>query len=157
MFALMASSGLALCVVPVSAEDADPPVPGGDPSETETAKSPRGPGGPSGPGGPRGGKGKGKWKRGGAGGHGGPGEMFEQADADGDGKVTKEEFVAAAVERAERMFGHIDEDKSGDVTKEEVKSARERHEGWRRREGDGSGKPDGRPGGFGGPKRPSQS
>ena len=143
---IIACAGFLICVVPVSAENTDPPVPGGDPAET--SKSDRGPGGPAEPGGPRGGKGK--WKRGGP---GGPGHMFEQADADGDGKVTKEEFVAAAVERAGRMFEHMDEDQSGDVTKEEIKSVRDRFEGGRHREG-------GRPGGFGGPggsKRPSES
>jgi Ca2+-binding EF-hand superfamily protein len=77
--------------------------------------------------------------------------MFEQADANGDGKVTKEEFVAAAVERAERMFGHLDADESGDVTKEEIKAARERFEGHGQR-GGGPGGRFGRPGGA---ERPS--
>jgi len=44
---------------------------------------------------------------GGGHGHGGM-AMMHRADANGDGKVTRNEFLAAAKQRAERMFNHMD-------------------------------------------------
>jgi len=53
------------------------------------------------------------------GGHKG-GKMFERHDINGDGVVTKAEFL----ESAEAMFAKLDLDGNGEVTKEETKKAR---------------------------------
>ncbi|MDH5723355.1 MAG: EF-hand domain-containing protein [Alphaproteobacteria bacterium] len=45
-------------------------------------------------------------------------KMFEKHDANGDGKVTKEEFIAKAEER----FNSMDTDGNGEVTMEESKA-----------------------------------
>lgn len=55
---------------------------------------------------------------------GNPEEMFKKADANGDGSLSKEEFLATPrgkenPERAEKMFGAKDKDKDGKLTKEE--------------------------------------
>lgn len=52
-----------------------------------------------------------------------PGELFDLADADGDGRVTREELAAAiaaqlAAER-ERLFARIDADGDGQISKAE--------------------------------------
>lgn len=49
----------------------------------------------------------------------GPG-MFEDLDANQDGKVTTEEFAAKQKERQDKMFGHLDKNSDGAITKEEV-------------------------------------
>lgn len=59
-------------------------------------------------------------------GHGGKGEMklermFEKGDKDGDGVISKEEFLANAEER----FTAMDADADGKVTKEEAKAHHE--------------------------------
>lgn len=69
------------------------------------ASRPAGPGGPGGPGGGR--------ER------GGPGGMM---DADGDGKITKQEYVAAQT----RRFDMLDANKDGQVTKAERDALRAR-------------------------------
>lgn len=59
--------------------------------------------------------------------HGGPdgergkhkGKMFEMHDTDGDGVVTKDEFLSHAEER----FGKMDADGDGKITKEESAEA----------------------------------
>ena len=48
-------------------------------------------------------------------------KMFSKKDADGDGKVSKEEFLKGAkdAEKAEKAFGRLDKDKDGSLNKEE--------------------------------------
>lgn len=60
--------------------------------------------------------------------HGGEGQrpQMPKLDADGDGKVTKDEFAAGAAQRAKFFFEHMDENKDGKVTAEEFKAAEER-------------------------------
>ncbi|MEZ5301890.1 MAG: EF-hand domain-containing protein [Verrucomicrobiales bacterium] len=62
-----------------------------------------------------------------------PAEMFKANDADGDGKISEQEFVDAAVKRAKEFFARLDADKDGSLTMEEMKSAapRARPEGGR--------------------------
>ena len=47
------------------------------------------------------------------------------SDADGDGRVSREEAAAAATERSNKWFDKLDADKDGFVTKEEMSKARE--------------------------------
>jgi len=54
-------------------------------------------------------------------GEGKRGKMFEKHDTNGDGTVSKSEFLSHAEER----FSKIDKDDSGDISKEEAKAARE--------------------------------
>ena len=57
--------------------------------------------------------------------HGGPkgkGKMFEKHDVDGDGTISKEEFLNHAEER----FSNIDTDGDGVVSKEEAKAGHEK-------------------------------
>ena len=48
------------------------------------------------------------------------GKMMEKVDTDGDGKVSKEEFMA----KHEKMFTKMDADGDGYLSKEEMKKAR---------------------------------
>ncbi len=48
-------------------------------------------------------------------------KMFEKHDTNGDGVISKEEFMAHAEER----FGKMDKDGDGKVTKEEAREVRE--------------------------------
>lgn len=57
----------------------------------------------------------GEGQRRGPGGQGGPGGMMRMADANGDGKISRDEFVAAQL----RRFDQMDENKDGKATKEE--------------------------------------
>lgn len=60
---------------------------------------------------------------------GGPGGGLRRADKDGDGKITKDEYLAAQLER----FDNQDADKDGQLTKAERDAAREarmREGGW---------------------------
>lgn len=50
------------------------------------------------------------------------GKMFERADANGDGVITKDEFMATAEER----FSKMDLDGNGEITKDEAREAREK-------------------------------
>lgn len=86
------------------------------------------PGGPGSPGGPGGGR-----ERGGPGG---------RIDADGDGKISKQEYVAAQT----RRFDMLDADKDGQVTKAERDALRARMQ----RPSDGAGNWGGGGGGAGG-------
>ena len=52
------------------------------------------------------------WRGRGCHGHGGM-AMMHHADANGDGKVTKDEFMSAAKKRAQRMFAHMDANGDG--------------------------------------------
>ena len=55
------------------------------------------------------------------GGEGHKGGMFKKHDTNGDGAVSKEEFLSHAEER----FSKVDADGSGDISKEEAKAAHE--------------------------------
>ena len=56
--------------------------------------------------------------------------LFEKADADGNGEISREEWMASA----EARFSRADADESGAVTKEEMKAAREkRREEWKKK------------------------
>jgi len=49
---------------------------------------------------------------------------FKMLDANGDGKVTKEEFVAAAQKRAAARFDKLDTQNKGYLTKDDFMAAR---------------------------------
>ncbi len=74
-------------------------------------------------------------------GEGGPrgkdkaGQFFARADADGDGKVSKEEHLAMAEQRFEMM----DTDGDGYITKEEMQEKMQMMQGSRRGQGKGKG------------------
>ncbi|MBI4804967.1 MAG: EF-hand domain-containing protein [Desulfovibrio sp.] len=51
---------------------------------------------------------------------------FKVLDANGDGKVTKEEFLAASQKRAEARFAKLDKDNKGYLTKDDFTAAREK-------------------------------
>ena len=53
-------------------------------------------------------------------GHDHKGKMMEKVDTDGDGKISKEEFMA----KHEKMFTKMDVDGDGYLSKEEMKNAR---------------------------------
>ena len=93
------------------AEDGPPPPEAGAPHEPP-------PGGPDGPppGGPEGGPGK----------HGDRGaKMFEEADKNKDGVLTKDEMLDAHKNRVDDMFEKLDADKSGTLSKAELDKGRE--------------------------------
>ena len=52
-------------------------------------------------------------------GEGRKGKMMERVDTDGDGFISKSEFVA----KHEKMFAKIDSDGDGKISKEEMKNA----------------------------------
>jgi len=54
-------------------------------------------------------------------GHGDKGKKFEKHDLNGDGIITKDEFLSGASER----FGKMDANGDGSVSKEEAKTAKE--------------------------------
>lgn len=51
---------------------------------------------------------------------------FKRLDANSDGKVTKEEFLAAAQKQAEARFAKLDVQNKGFLTKEDFMAAREK-------------------------------
>ena len=51
---------------------------------------------------------------------------FTMLDANGDGKVTKEEFLAASQKRAEARFAKLDKDNKGYLTKDDFTAARDK-------------------------------
>lgn len=51
-------------------------------------------------------------------------EMFAKTDKDGDGVLSKEEFIASHRERAEKAFDAMDANKDGKLSKEELKEGR---------------------------------
>lgn len=53
-------------------------------------------------------------------------KAFKMYDANGDGKITKEEYVAAAQKRAEARFAKLDKDNKGYLTKDDFMAAREK-------------------------------
>lgn len=87
-------------------------------------------------------------------------DAFKKMDANGDGKVSKEEFLEFSKREAEDRFSKIDTTGSGSISKEQISEAmrrmrggdagQRRPEGFRRPEGDGGGvRP--RPGGDNAP------
>lgn len=53
-------------------------------------------------------------------------KAFKMLDANGDGKVTKEEFLAASQKRAEARYAKLDPEGKGYLTKEDFAQAREK-------------------------------
>ncbi len=53
------------------------------------------------------------------------GAMFDQADVDKDGALTRDEMLAAHKKRVNEIFDKLDADKSGTVTKDEMNKGRE--------------------------------
>ena len=66
-------------------------------------------------------------------------EKFAKADANADGALSKEEFLADVTARATERFTETDTNKDGKVSKEEMNAAREkmRAEAQARREAKG--------------------
>lgn len=103
-----------------------------------------------------------------------PGDMLKRADTDGDGKVSKDEFIKARAADQEEAFGRIDANADGFIDQVEVSQIAERMraaagrggpEGMRRPEGGEGGfrRPEGGPegmrrpeGGEGGFRRPAE-
>jgi len=57
-------------------------------------------------------------------------EWFKKADANGDGKLSLDEFKAACTKGdAEKKFAEADTNKDGFLTPEELKAAHEKHAG----------------------------
>ena len=83
-------------------------------------------------------------------GRGNPGEFLKRADADNDGKVSKEEFVKFRTAEADEQFARIDANGDGFVGEEEVKAIAERmRAGMEGRGGpEGMRRPGGDEGGF---------
>lgn len=50
--------------------------------------------------------------------------MFKKTDTDGDGKISKDEFLKSHQERAEKAFGMLDTNKDGTLSKEELQEGR---------------------------------
>lgn len=62
---------------------------------------------------------------------GGPGKdrgarMFETADADKNGELTKDEMLKAHEQRLDKMFSELDTDKNGTLSKPELDKGREK-------------------------------
>lgn len=80
-------------------------------------------------------------------------EYFKRLDTNGDGKISKEEYVEAAKKEAEERFNNLDANKDGFIDKEELQKAlqaqRGRFAGGRSR-GEGGERPAGAP--EGGPR-----
>ena len=53
------------------------------------------------------------------------GAMFDQADVDKDGALTRDEMLAAHKKRVNEIFDKLDADKSGTVTKDQMNKGRE--------------------------------
>lgn len=53
-------------------------------------------------------------------------KMFEEADTNKDGKLTKAEMVTSHEKRIDKMFTELDTDKSGDLTKAELDAGRDK-------------------------------
>lgn len=90
-------------------------------------------------------------------GRGNPAEMLKRADSDGDGKVSKDEFMKARTAELNDLFGRIDANSDGFIDTTEAEQMAERMrmgmgrpgpggpppEGMRRPDGEGRGRPEG--------------
>ena len=58
-----------------------------------------------------------------------PEEIFKKKDVNGDGKLTKEEFIGKSKDAAKmgERFDAIDKDKTGSITLEQFKAAMAKH------------------------------
>jgi hypothetical protein len=76
-----------------------------------------------------------------------PAEMLKRADANGDGKVTRDEFIKARTADAEAAFARLDTDGDGTLDDKELTAAAERGRpggaGERRPDGEWPTRPDG--------------
>ncbi|OYW30057.1 MAG: hypothetical protein B7Z47_04040 [Chthoniobacter sp. 12-60-6] len=134
-----------------SAQDAPkgPPPEGGPPGGPPPGGQPGGP--------PRGGR-----PQGGPQGGGDPGarlaEFIKRADADSDGKISKEEFANLGKKESEERFGKMDGNSDGFVDQDEIgKMAQQMRQGQGGQGGQGMRRPDGGggpPGEGGGFRRP---
>jgi hypothetical protein len=83
-----------------------------------------------------------------------PGDMLKRADTDGDGKVSKEEFIKARAAEQEEAFGRIDANADGFIDQVEVSQIAERMRAAAGRGGpEGMRRPEGGEGGF---RRPAE-
>lgn len=57
----------------------------------------------------------------------------DKADTDGDGVISKEEFMQKHMKRGEKMFGKLDADGDGQISAEERKAAREKFKEHRKK------------------------
>lgn len=69
-------------------------------------------------------------------------EMFAKTDKDGDGVLSKDEFLDSHRERAEKAFDMLDADKDGYLSKDELKEGRKH---WKKRMHKRGGHMDGHP------------
>lgn len=65
-------------------------------------------------------------------------EKFAKIDKDGDGVLSRDEFLASHKERAEKAFEAMDADKDGKLTKDELKEGRKK---WHKKMHKRGGKP----------------
>lgn len=56
----------------------------------------------------------------------GPGDKFLQADANGDGFITKDEMAKVQQERMDKMFSETDTNNDGKLSPDEMKAGREK-------------------------------
>lgn len=64
-------------------------------------------------------------------------EMFAKTDKNGDGALSKDEFLDAHKQRALEAFDALDTNKDGSLSKEELQEGRKH---WRKKMGDHKGK-----------------
>lgn len=83
-------------------------------------------------------------------------EFIKKVDANGDGKITKEEFLNYSKKEAEDRFAKIDTNADGTVDENEIKAAADKIRGDGRRGGDGGFRRGEGQGGDGGFRRPSE-
>lgn len=84
-----------------------------------------------------------------------PAARLKRADADGDGKVSRDEFIKARTAESEAAFARLDADGNGTLDDREIGVAAERMRPGRRPDGDGPRRPDGTgPEGERPPRRP---
>lgn len=84
-----------------------------------------------------------------------PAARLKRADADGDGKVSRDEFIKARTAESEAAFARLDADGNGTLDDKEIGAAAERMRPGRRPDGDGPRRPDGTgPEGERPPRRP---
>jgi len=80
-----------------------------------------------------------------------PADMIKQADTDGDGRVSRDEFIKSRTARLEEVFARLDADGSGALDLQEVEAAGDQFRslnpegrgGFRRPEGPRPQRPDG--------------